>query len=162
VTCSSSCRVLRLTPMLKFIGYIYICGCCLDLYFCRGNSVKITISMHMCRNQVENYMHICRGSSLYFLVLETFTLSFYWIFFEKSKWFQNTKPFLYHSFTWCHQLPKRGRLKASRPLIRVLVINDNHCGLTFLLRYKNRLVRWNDEFVGYEKGWLVCHVMERS
>jgi hypothetical protein len=23
-------------------------------------------------------------------------------------------------------------LKASRPLIRVLVINDNHCGLTFL------------------------------
>jgi hypothetical protein len=26
----------------------------------------------------------------------------------------------------CHQLPKRGRLKASRPLIRVLVINDNH------------------------------------
>jgi hypothetical protein len=23
-------------------------------------------------------------------------------------------------------------MKASRPLIRVLVINDNHCGLTFL------------------------------
>jgi hypothetical protein len=23
-------------------------------------------------------------------------------------------------------------VKASRPLIRVLVINDNHCGLTFL------------------------------
>jgi hypothetical protein len=32
-------------------------------------------------------------------------------------------------------------VKASRPLICVLVINDNHCGLTFLLRYKNRLVR---------------------
>jgi hypothetical protein len=24
------------------------------------------------------------------------------------------------------------QVKASRPLIRVLVINDNHCGLTFL------------------------------
>jgi hypothetical protein len=36
---------------------------------------------------------------------------------------------------------RRGHVKASRPLIRVLVINDNHCGLTFLLRYKNRLVR---------------------
>jgi hypothetical protein len=25
-------------------------------------------------------------------------------------------------------------VKASRPLIRVLVINDNHCGLTFLFQ----------------------------
>jgi hypothetical protein len=33
------------------------------------------------------------------------------------------------------------QVKASRPVIHVLVINDNHCGLTFLLRYKNRLVR---------------------
>jgi hypothetical protein len=32
-------------------------------------------------------------------------------------------------------------VQASRPLIRVLVINDNHCGLIFLLIYKNRLVR---------------------
>jgi hypothetical protein len=52
-----------------------------------------------------------------------------------------------------------GSLKASRPLIRVMVINDNHWGLTFLLRYKNRLVRWKDELMGYEKGWLVCHVL---
>jgi hypothetical protein len=36
---------------------------------------------------------------------------------------------------------KSWTVKASRPLIHVLVVNDNHCGLTFLLRYKNRLVR---------------------
>jgi hypothetical protein len=33
------------------------------------------------------------------------------------------------------------RVKALRPLIHILVIVDNHCGLTLLLRYKNRLVR---------------------
>jgi hypothetical protein len=38
----------------------------------------------------------------------------------------------------CHAA--KALLKASRPLICVLVINDNHCGLTFLLKYKNRLV----------------------
>jgi hypothetical protein len=27
---------------------------------------------------------------------------------------------------------RQGAVKASRPLICVLVINDNHCGLTFL------------------------------
>jgi hypothetical protein len=32
-----------------------------------------------------------------------------------------------------HQFPLRiGNVKASRPLIHVLVINDNHYGLTFL------------------------------
>jgi hypothetical protein len=36
--------------------------------------------------------------------------------------------------------PPTPRLKASRPLIHVLVINDNHCGLKFYLSYKNRLV----------------------
>jgi hypothetical protein len=39
------------------------------------------------------------------------------------------------------ELKGDGLVKASRPLICVLVINDNHCGLTFYLSYKNRLVR---------------------
>jgi glycopeptide antibiotics resistance protein len=38
-------------PLLKFIGYI--CVVVALTLFCSGNSVKITISMHICRNQVK-------------------------------------------------------------------------------------------------------------
>ena len=55
----------------------------------------------------------------------------------------------------CHQLPKKGRLKASRPLIRVLVINDNICGLT--ISWENLYVRLIHENVCmswcHERNW---------
>jgi hypothetical protein len=99
--------------------------------FCRETPPKFIMSMHMCKNQMkiictyvgEFSLYSCFGDihSIYLLNL-----------FEKSKWLQNTKPFLHHSFKWLSSITKRGRLKASRPLIRVLVINDNHYGLTFL------------------------------
>jgi hypothetical protein len=76
-------------------------------------------------------MHICGGFSLFSCFGGIHSIHLLNLF-EKSKLFQNTKPFLYHSLNGCHRLPKRGRLKASRPLISVLVIHDNYCGLTFL------------------------------
>jgi hypothetical protein len=77
VACSSSCEDLRLT--LMFFNYPWITYMCLLPWslFCRGNSVKIVISMHMCGNQMKIICTYVGGYFLYFFVLEAFTLSFY-------------------------------------------------------------------------------------
>ena len=61
----------------------------------------------------------------------------------------------------CHQLPKKGRFKASRPLIRVLVINDNIYGLTISwenlnvrLVHENVCISWFHE-KKLEMTWMV-------
>jgi hypothetical protein len=37
--------------LLNFIGYIYVVVALISI--CRENSVKITISMHMCKNEMK-------------------------------------------------------------------------------------------------------------
>ena len=130
--------------------------------FCRGNFVEISISMHMCEIQIQMVCTYVGRVFLYILVLEVFTLSYYskslrWVSVFKTQNLSYITP-----WNDCHQLPKRGRLKASRPLNCVLVINDNHHGLTFLFRYKNRLVRRSVELMGYAKRKACVLWMKRS
>jgi hypothetical protein len=100
--------------------------------FCRETLSKFIMFYVYVQKSNVNYMHICRGSSLYILVLETFTLSIYWIYLRRVSESKTQNLSYTTPLNGCHQLPKRGRLKASRPLIRVLVINNNHYGLTIL------------------------------
>ena len=108
---------------------------------CRGNSIKIfKFHEYVLLVFIQIYMHISRGSSLYSLNLGEFIHIIFWNF--QDKWVSSipSPPYaLCIKLTWiflslqklcCHQLPKRGRLKASRLLIWVLVINYNGYGLT--------------------------------
>ena len=89
-------------------------------------------------------------------------------FKKNGKFYQSSIPSLPYTLciklTWnslslfwkcCHQLPKMGRLKASRPLIRVLVFNDNIYGLT--ISWENLYVRLVHENVCmswcHERNW---------
>ena len=61
-----------------------------------------------------------------------------------GKFFQSSNPSPPYTLC-CHQLPKRGRLKASRSLNHVLVINDNVYGLT--ISFEMMSIGWSiDEF----------------
>jgi hypothetical protein len=69
-------------PLLKFIGYI--CVVVALTLFCSGNSVKITISMHICRNQVK-IICTCVGEFSLFPCFGDIHSILLLNFFEKSK-----------------------------------------------------------------------------
>jgi hypothetical protein len=116
MACSSSRSSFEANPCLIFSDtYTWLLPWSL---FCRGNSVKIYYIYAYVWKSNENYKHICRGISLYILVLETFTLSIYWTYLRRVSDFKIQNLSYITPLNDCHQLPKRGRLKASRPLIR--------------------------------------------
>ena len=128
--------------------HIYLV-CCTPRFPLVGETPSNFSNLYICAHGFHSklYAHVKGEFSLFIELRWIYSYHILKISRKMSKFFQSSIPSLPYvlciKLTWnflslqnlcCHQLPKRGRLKASRPLIHILVINDNICGLTIFLR----------------------------